>query len=90
MIKTKNKITSLKKAEIELSECCNILKDRLDFVSIQEKREILDMLAINVMATTEAINIEGIIPLATIPSESDSASVELTHHCTNIVMSTWV
>ncbi len=86
MVKTKEKIAKLKKAEIKLSEYCNLLKDRLDSASIQEKRDILDMLAIKVAATTEAINIEGIIPLKTIPSGFEIASVEPTHHCTNIGM----
>ena len=88
LIKTKNEITSLKKAEIKLSECCNVLKNRLDAASIQEKRDILEVLESKVTATTETINIEGIIPLETIPSDSDS--VELTHHCMNMGMTTWV
>ena len=88
LIKTKNKITSLKKAEIKLSECCNVLKNRLDSASIQEKRDVLEMLDIKVTATIETISIEGIIPLETIPSDSDS--VEPTHHWMNIGMTTWV
>ena len=64
----------------------------MDSASIQEKRDIPEMLAIKVTATTEAISIEGIIPLETIPSEPDSASIEagFTHHCTNMGMTTWV
>jgi site-specific DNA recombinase len=88
LLKTKGKIVALKKAEMKLSEYCNLLKDRLDSASIQEKRDILDMLAIKVTATPNAINIEGIIPLEIIPSESDLASVEPTHHCTNMGMTT--
>ena len=88
LIKTKNKITSLKKVEIKLSECCNVLKNRLDSARIQEKRDVLEMLDIKVTATSETISMEGIIPLETIPSDSDS--VELTHHCINMGMTTCV
>jgi len=70
----------LKKAEIKLSKYCTLLKDRLDSATIQEKRDILDMLAIKVTATTGAMNIEGIIPLKTIPSGFEIASVEPTRH----------
>jgi len=84
LVKTKEKIAKLKKAEVKLSKYCNLLKDRLDSASIQEKRDTLDMLAMKVTATTGAINIEGIILLKTIPSGFKIASVEPTHHCTNM------
>ena len=45
------------------------------------------MLAINVIATTDALNIDGIISKWTIPYEFGSASVELTQCCTNMGMS---
>jgi hypothetical protein len=39
----------------------------LDAASNQERKDILDMLVIKVIATPEAINIEGVIPLETTP-----------------------
>ena len=54
---------------------------------IQEKRDTLHMLAINVIATTDALNIEGIISKWMVPYEFGSASVELTQGCTNMGMS---
>jgi hypothetical protein len=58
----------------------------LDAASNQERKDILDMLVIKVIATPEAINIEGVIPLETTPPELNLASIEPTHHCTNIGM----
>ena len=83
-----SRLLQLKEAEIKLSKYCNLLRDRFDSASIQEKRYILDMLAIKVTATTDATNIEGIIPLKTIPPGFEIASVEPTHHCTNMGMFT--
>ncbi|MFC2040435.1 recombinase family protein [Chloroflexota bacterium] len=90
LVKTKGKIAKLKKAEIKLSDYCNLLMDRLSSAGIQEKRDILDMLAIKVTATVDAIDIEGIIPLKTVPSGFEVASVEPTHHCTNMGIITCV
>jgi hypothetical protein len=78
----------LKKAEIELVEFCKTLKGQLDMASYEQKRDILDMLAIKVIASNEGAEIEGIIPLEKIPSDINSASVDRTHHCTNIGMIT--
>jgi hypothetical protein len=57
LVKTKEKITALNRAEIKLFEYCRLLQDRLDSANLQEKRDILDILAIQVTATTDAINI---------------------------------
>jgi hypothetical protein len=65
--KTKKRLEKLLNAEIRLQEFCRKLKDHLDTASLPEKREILDMLAIKVTATTETISIEGVIPLETTP-----------------------
>ena len=88
LIKTQEKIAALKKAEIELVEFCKTLKGQLDTATYQQKRDILDMLAIKVIASNEGAEIEGIIPLEKIPSDINSASVERTHHCTNIGITT--
>jgi hypothetical protein len=71
---------ALKKAEIELVEFCKTLNGQLDTASYQQGRDILDMLAIKVIATNEGVQIEGIIPLEKIPSDINSASIEPTHH----------
>jgi len=84
LIKTQEKIAALKNAEIELVEFCKTLKGQLDTASYEQKRDILDMLAIKVIASNEGAEIEGIIPLEKIPSDINLASTELTHHCTNI------
>jgi len=83
----KEKIASLEKAEVKLEECCQKLRSHLDNATYQEKREILDMLAIKVTATPDSIKIEGVIPIETTPSENALASVEATHHWTNMGMS---
>jgi hypothetical protein len=90
LIKTQEKIAALKNAEIELVEFCKTLKGQLDTATYQQKRDILDMLAIKVIASNEGAEIEGIIPLEKIPSDINLASTELTHHCTNIGITTWI
>jgi site-specific DNA recombinase len=90
LVNTKEKIAALKKAEIKLAEYCTTLKGQLDTASYQEKRDILDMLAIKVIATNQGAHLEGIIPLETIPSDINLASIEPTHHCTNIGITTWM
>jgi hypothetical protein len=52
--------------------------------SYQQKRDILDLLAIKVIASNEGAEIEGIIPLEKIPTDINSASTEPTLHYTNI------
>ena len=84
MIKTREKIAALKKADIELIEFCKTLKGQLNTASYQQKRDILDMLAIKVIASNEGAEMEGIIPLEKIPSDINSASAERTHHCTTL------
>jgi hypothetical protein len=83
----KEKIASLENAEIKLEECCQKLRSHLDNASYQEKLEILDIMAIKVTATPDSINIEGVISSGITPSETALASVEATHHWTNIGMS---
>jgi len=43
----------------------------LDSATIQEKRDVLDMLAIKVTVPPEAFEIEGAVPLETTPFESE-------------------
>ena len=60
---TRERIASLKKAELQLKDYCQRLHKDLDNATYQDKRVILEMLAIKVTATPEQINIQGIIPL---------------------------
>ena len=69
-----------------MADCCQQLKSQLDSASYQDKRDILDMLAIKATATQDGVNIEGIIPLETAPPKPVLASVEPTHGNTDIPM----
>ncbi len=84
--RTKDRIESLENAEIKLAECCQQLKSQLDSAPYQDKKDILDMLAIKVTATPDAVNIDGVIPLETAPSKPALASVEAKHGGTDIPM----
>ena len=78
-MRTKERIANLEKAEIKLAEYCQQLRQDLDAATYQDKRAILDMLAIKVTATPGHIDIEGIIPLEpTSAQSSDSPSSLLT------------
>jgi hypothetical protein len=84
-IKTKERIGNLEKVEVKLDDYCRRLKHDLDSASYQDKRDILDMLAIKVTATTEAVSVDGIIPIEPMSQQSSDDS-EATHHWTNIGM----
>ena len=90
LISTKERVATLEKAEIKLTEYCQKLRNNLDSASYQDKRDILDMLAIKVTATPEAINIDGIIPLETTPTQTLDKPANPTHHWTNMGMTTWM
>ena len=74
---TRERIASLEKAELQLKDYCRRLRKNLDNATYQDKREILEMLAIKVTATTERIDIQGIIPLETIPTRTSDDSLSL-------------
>ncbi len=76
-IKTKERLGSLERAEIKLAEYCQRLRHNLDNATYQEKREILEMLAIKVTATPEHIDIQGVIPLESMPTQSSEDSPSL-------------
>jgi predicted RNase H-like nuclease (RuvC/YqgF family) len=77
--RTKEHLENLENAEIRLAEYCQRLRHDLDNATFYEKREILEMLAIKVIATPEHINVEGVIPLeATSRQSSDSSPKVLT------------
>lgn len=61
--RTRERIATLKQAEIRLAAYCEQLKSDLDAASFEDKRGILDMLAIKVSATPESVDIQGLIPL---------------------------
>lgn len=74
LIDTRERITNLGQAEIKLAEYCKRLKNVLDTACYQDKRDILDMLAIKVTATPDTVNIDGIIPLETKSTQSSDSS----------------
>jgi hypothetical protein len=78
-LKTKERLTSLERAEVMLSDYCRQLHKELDKANYQDKRVVLDMLAIRVTATSEAVDIQGVIPLQPTPTQSsDNLSYLLT------------
>ena len=74
---TKERLSNLKTAQIRLAEYCQQLKRNLENASYQEKREILDMLAIRVTATTESVDIQGVIPLEDTSMQSSDSETSL-------------
>ena len=60
---TRERIATLKQAEIGLAAYCEQLKSNLDAAPFEDRRDILDMLAIKVSATPESLEINGVIPL---------------------------
>ena len=77
--RAKEHLGNLELAEMRLAEYCQRLRHDLDNATFHEKREILEMLAIKVVATPEHINVEGVIPLeATSTQSSDSSPKVLT------------
>ncbi len=76
-VETKERLKSLERAEIKLAEYCQRLRHNLDNATYQEKRDILEMLAIRVTATPEHIDIQGVIPLESMPTESSGNSPSL-------------
>ena len=58
--RTRERIATLKQAEIRLAAYCEQLKSDLDAASFEDKRGILDMLAIKVSATPESVDIQGL------------------------------
>jgi hypothetical protein len=75
----KEHIAKLKQAEIRLATYCEQLKSNLDAASFEDKKGILDMLAIKVSATPESVDIQGIIPLELAnPQSSDESPYLLT------------
>jgi predicted RNase H-like nuclease (RuvC/YqgF family) len=76
-VRTKERVAKLEKAEIKVTEYCQKLKKHLDAASYNEKREMLDMLAIRVTATPDHIDIEGVIPLELTSTQTSESSASL-------------
>jgi len=86
LVADRERIAALGNAEVKLSEYCERLKHDLDSASYENKRDMLDMLAIKVTATADAIEIEGVIPLEPTCMQTSGESPDITHHWTNIGM----
>jgi hypothetical protein len=87
LLETKVKLSHLADAEIKLNEFCQRVRQKLDNATIQDKRLAFNALDIRVRASTQKIEIKGIIPVELIPSVS---SAEAIHHWTNIGITTCV
>ncbi len=74
---TRERIASLEKAELQLKDYCQRLHGNLGKATFQDKREILEMLAMKVTATPERIDVQGIIPLETTPTQTSDDSLSL-------------
>jgi SMC interacting uncharacterized protein involved in chromosome segregation len=70
---TKDKLSHITDAEIKLNEFCQRVRQNLDNANIQDKRLALEALDIRVTASTQSIDIKGIIPVEfpTLPSSTD-------------------
>jgi site-specific DNA recombinase len=71
---TKERIASLENAELKLKDYCRQLHKDLDNATFQEKRDILEMLAIKVTATPEQVEIQGVILLDTTATQTPDRS----------------
>ena len=86
LIQSQKRIEQLQDVGIKLTDYCQRLKTNLDSASFQDKRDVLDMLAISVTVTKESTKIDGVIPLETTPSKESVDGVNPNHHWTNMGM----
>jgi len=77
---TKAKLSHISDAEIKLNEFCQKVRQNLDNANIQDKRLALEVLDIRVTASTQSIDIKGIIPVEfpTLPSSTDVTTIAQT------------
>jgi len=77
---TKAKLSHIADAEIKLNEFCQRVRQNLDNANIQDKRLALEALDIRVTASTQSIDIKGIIPVEfpTLPSSADVTTIAQT------------
>lgn len=76
-IYTRERIANLEKAELKLKDYCQCLHGNLNNATYQDKREVLEMLAIKVTTTPERIDVHGIIPLEATSTQSPDNSLNL-------------
>ena len=77
---TKDRLSHIADAEIKLNEFCQRVRQNLDNATIQDKRLALEALDIRVTASTQSIDIKGIIPVEfpTLPSSTDVTTIAQT------------
>jgi len=78
--RTTEKLSHITDAEIKLNEFCERVRQNLDNATIQDKRLALEALDIRVTASTQSIDIKGIIPVEfpTSPSSTDVTTIAQT------------
>lgn len=59
---------------------------RIEQCTDDEKRLTFEALNIKILATSEKIEIQGVIPIDIITTQLSDTQVDVTHHCTNIGM----
>ncbi|MFC2062955.1 hypothetical protein ACFLS8_03330 [Chloroflexota bacterium] len=61
LVKTKQNLDKLAKAEVRLNEYCQRVSNNLDNLTFSEKRLALDALEVKVIADRDNIEIQGVV-----------------------------
>ena len=83
----KQKLSTLEYAELQLPSLQDVIT-RIEHCSDDEKRLAFEALNIHVQATSEKIEIQAIIPIDITATQSSDKQDDVTHHCTNIGITT--
>ena len=80
---TKDRLSHIADAEIKLNEFCQRVRQNLDNATTQDKRLALEALDIRVTASTQSIDIKGIIPVEfpILTSSTDVTTIAQTSGC---------
>jgi hypothetical protein len=79
----KQKLSTLEYAELQLPGLQDVI-NRIEHCSDDEKRLAFEALQIHVAATSEKIEIQGVIPIDVTTTQSSDNQDDVTHHCTNM------
>ena len=80
---TEARLSHILNAEIKLDQFCDRLRQKLDNATIQDRRQALNLLDIRVLASTQKIELKGIIPIELTASSSanDVTTIAQTSGC---------
>jgi site-specific DNA recombinase len=79
----KQKLSTLEYAELQLPGLQDVI-NRIEHCSDDEKRLAFEALQIHVAATSEKIEIRGVIPIDVTTTQPSDKQDDVTHHCTNM------